>query len=181
MNEEKPMKEKIDILFDDLEKKQKGEDEVLTKKSRKFFKTPKKIKTGAKKKIKQNKILLLKVSPLGNIQPEWVKLQDNMVWNKDAGAYQVPHRKYIVQFMGKYPCMIVPEWSMKPFSPRKHMSDQTDTQKEEIFMQKFIIKVAKMEALDLKRKGLGNKNMIWIILGGIVALYMIMKALGLSV
>ncbi len=177
----KPMIEKIDILFDDFEKKQKEEEKILTKKSGRFFKTPVKIKAGAKKKIKQNKILLLKVSPLGNIMPEWVKLADNMVWNKDAGAYQVAHAKYILQFMGKYPCMIVPEWSMKPFSPRKNMDDQTSEEQEMIFMQKFIIKVAKMEALDLKKKGLGGKNVIWIGLIVIVALYMLMKAFGLEV
>ena len=176
-----PIKQKIDILFTNFEKKQKEEEALEIKKSGRFFKTPKKIKMGAKKKVKQNKILLLKISPLGNIQPEWVKLQDNMVWNKDAGAYQVAHSKYILQFMGKYPCMIVPEWSMKPFSPRKEMSEQTDPEKEHIFMQKFLIKVAKMEALDLKRKGLANKNIIWIVLGVIVGLYMLMKALGLNV
>ena len=175
-----PIKQKIDILFTDLEKKQKEEEALEIKKSKRFFKTPKKIKLVAKKKIKQNKVVVFWVSEIGNMSPEWCKLDGGIIYNKRNGIYYDATNQYLIKFMGKYPCIIIPEGGVKPFNINeimKNMREEIDLQ----FMQKFIIKVAKMEALDLKRKGLANKNIIWIVLGAIVGVYMLLKAFGLNV
>lgn len=178
---EKPMKEKLDILFSEREEEIKNKEEIKAKKSWRFFKAPKRVTAGAKKKIKKNRILLWKVSTTGNINPEWVKLQDRMVWNKDAGAYQLADNEYHMTFMGKYPCLIVFEPTMKPFSLKNYIGGLSDIEKDSILLQLAAVKIAKMEALDLKKKGLGGKNVIWIGLIVIVALYMLMKAFGLEV
>ena len=77
--------------------------------------------------------------------------------------------------------MIVPENSIKPISKEEIL---TGTKKEIdlVFAQQFVVKIAQMEALDLKKKGIGGgKYIIFYIVGGVVVLYMIMKALGLNI
>lgn len=187
MNEDKEIpkemtiKDKMDIVFDEYVQKRKDKEDLDYKKARKRFKPPGRIRTGAKRKVKQNKILLLKLSTIGNLTPEWVKIQDNMVWNKDAGIYHVAENKYIMNFMGKWPCMIVPEWTLKPYAPKDEQMNLSEQAKELTFMQKFIIKVGEMEVRDMKKKGTpGGRNMIIILVAVVAIVYLILRALGLQ-
>ena len=77
--------------------------------------------------------------------------------------------------------MIVPEWTLKPYSPKDEQMELDDKEKELTFMQKFIIKVAKMEALDMKKKSIaGGRNLMIILVAVVAILYIILRAFGLQ-
>ena len=177
----KSMMEKVDVLFQEKEKELKEKEAIDIKKSKKGFRIPRKIRMGAKKKIKQSKAIIFWVSDTGNMNPEWCKIEEGAVYNKRMKVYYPVTHQYLINFMGKYPCMIVPENSIKPISKEEIL---TGTKKEIdlVFAQQFVVKIAQMEALDLKKKGIGGgKFVIFYIVGGVVVLYMIMKALGLNI
>jgi len=178
---DKSMMQKIDILFKEKAKEIKEKEEAGIKKSRKIFRVPRKVSAGAKRKIKQNQILVMFLSASGNLMPQWCKIEDEMVYIRKNDTWHQATNEYLMNFMGKYPTMLLPEWSMKPYSPREAKKEAED-RGEDISVQKFLIKIMKMTQAELKKKGFGGGSpIIWYIIGGVILIYMAMKAMGLDV
>jgi hypothetical protein len=101
-----------------------------------------------------------------------------MVYVQDIGTYHLANAKYILR-CGKYPALLLPEWSLKPyapFSPEEHFKE-TEKKQELALPQKVIINAMKMA--QLKPAGaFKGKTVLWLFIIGAVVLYLITKIIG---
>lgn len=154
------------------------EEELELKKARKRFQLPRKIRAGTKKKMKQGKIIMALIHTNGLITMDWVKIDDEMIYDKKNKAYRIANSRYLMNFLGKYPMVLVHESSMTPVSPQKLWEDIPD--KNLIEAQRYLIKLMKLTQAELKKgiSGVNPKIAFILVIGGIIVLYFIMSAFG---
>jgi len=143
-----PLKEKIDLLFQQLNPEQ-------TKKEKtKKLKIPRKAKV-KKRKLKKGWLGILKVDENGNISAEKQRIFDSTFKLKD-GTYHSTDGREILFWQGKFPVIIQPSWKKNPIQIRK------EQELNETYGQKYIR--ARMLSDTIKVKsGVGGKAIIWII------------------
>lgn len=160
---EENIKDKIDSLNSKM-------DEILNSKSKiKGFKLPSKAKI-SKSKVKKNWVTVCKINENKGVDFSREPI-DNQTIVVD-GIPRLATGEDVLNYKGK-PMLILPSWSVKPFSPtdnfKKTMEDGSNTKGYALLLARM-----KAGAIDLKKK----MNM-WLIVGllavaGIV-LYMVLK------
>jgi len=150
MEEEIPLKQKVDKIFEQLEQQN------LPKKKK--IRIPRKAKV-RKGKVKKGWVGILKIDENGNISGEKTKLQDSS-YRMKSGDYHSTDGKEILYWNGKYPVIIQPTWKMNPIEVRK------DEEKNETYGQKYVM--ARMLGDTIKVKSQGAKPLIWLIGLGVV-------------
>jgi hypothetical protein len=144
-------------------------------KPKKTFKLSYKIRAGWKTKLKKNYVLVLRVRTNGELVIHFAPINNEMIYVQDAGTYHVSNAEYMLRY-GKYPAIILPEWSLKPFSPSEHFK-KTEQEGAEALHQRVIIKAMKMA--DIKQQGMmKGKTLLWVLILGVAALYIISQILG---
>ena len=156
-NNEPGIKEILQEIHKEL--KVKNEDEEIPEKERKF-KLPWKGKVG-KAKVKKGWATIAIIRNNGNIDFVKRQIRDGTV--EVEGFPRVGTIDYKLSYKGK-PFFIIPEWSMKPFSP---VDNYSETVKERMNIAGRRAVLATLETEKIKpKKDMGN--MIWIILGLVV-------------
>jgi len=168
MGKMKDMEDRMNAITDTKKIKSKS----------KFFKFPAKVRSktkNLKKLMLKNKIQVILLKQTGDAQPTLGELKDGMLIVGDQihnGADDI-----IWKWDAKTPTAIVPEWDMQPITKRG-LIKTTESLKTWIHPQNLIIRVMmSKEAMD-KMKGVGSKNIIWIILGAIVIGYLLFSSGG---
>jgi len=146
------------------------------KKKEKEFKIPKEKKL--KRLLKKNYAMVFFLRNNRSLDINMVPIENDMIYMKESNTYHAANAEYILKYK-KYPVMIVPEWSLLPFSSKEH-SELSDTAGLGAKAQKVIINATKLAQLK-EHKGMGGKTILWIIIGGAILLYFISKVLGVKI
>jgi len=146
-NEQKPLKEKVDELYDAWKN-------VKTKK----IKIPRKAKV-RKRKIKKGWIGILKIDENGNISGEKQKIAGFTYKTKD-GLYHTSDGREILFWQGKFPIVLQPSWMINPIEIRK------DIKNNETYGQPYV--QARMMQDTIKTKKSFGKGLIWILIIGVI-------------
>lgn len=113
-----------------------------------------------KKGLKKNYVTALIINENRNVDAVKLQIQDGCIMVDDVP--RIATQDYTLLFNGK-PMIILPSWSLKPFSPEENYAD---TVKAELTTagRKLIAAKMKLEAVQPKKKGGGGMGG-WIILG----------------
>ncbi len=156
----------------------------------KKYKLPRKMRKGFKTKIKQGKVLVIRIKENHAIVPEWIKVTDGMIKLNNNDTYHAADAKYIGSFGKKrIPTMILPEWSLTPLEPGKPQNyiepldfsrhrKKTEEEGAEAIHQKVIIKAVNLYGVGGLKSKVGGKMILWILALGVAAFYLISKLLG---
>lgn len=142
----KKLNEKIDVMSQQKENKSR-------------FKIPK-LSNGF---VKKNFVNVIYIKENSNIQLLKMPIENSTI--SIEGVPRLSTADCVLQYKGK-PTIILPAWSMKPFSPRNNY-DETVNEKWSIAGRKLIIDRMHRDAIEAKKKMGG---MIWWIILGVVAL-----------
>ena len=140
--EQKSMKEKVDMIFNQIYQEKK-----------KKIKLPRKTKI-KKRKIKKGWIGILRIDENGNICGEKQKIIDSAIKLK-GGTYHASDGREILFLEGKYPVILQPTWKSNPLQIR------SQNERNETYGQKYIM--ARMLGDTIKVKAQGAKAILWII------------------
>lgn len=152
MEEGKSLLQRMDNLAELLEEQQY--------RGKKKFKLPLGVRL-SKGKVKKGHIIVQTISTNGNVQFKMLPIDSDTVdTGKKIPQYHEATAEHILKYK-KLPMIIVPEWSMKPFSPKENHQD-TVKQGELSAAQKTII--SKIEAEAIKKKSAINWVVILIVL-----------------
>lgn len=182
VEEAQSLKEKTDEIYKFIKKldttppKRSFTDKLTGKnKPSKEFKLGAKITTGWKTKLKKNYVLVFRIRSNGTLVINFAPINNDMIYIQDAGTYHISNIKYMLRYKN-YPAMILPEWSLKPFSPAEHFKE-TEEKEELALPQKVIINAMKMA--QLKPSGaMAGKTILWVLIAGVVVLYLISQIIG---
>jgi len=159
------LNEKIDSISEKLE--------ILTN-TDKFEnkKTTKLLKYNVKRQLKslwlKNKVLIVLLKTNRAIHTMTAEIREGMIV-----VNGVPHScstDFVYLWHGKYPAIILPEWSLVPIGTAEYYTRKDSGEKSDAATT--IIKMIERKDL-IGGKALGGKNMIWLIIGAIVVLYLI--------
>ena len=151
MDEQKPLKDRISDMEKIIE-------ELSKSSSSKKFKIPFSAKLN-KAKIKKNFITVLLIHENGNLQFLKTPIINGTI--DIEGVPRIATADYTVFYKGK-PFMILPSWSLKPFSPADNYEDTV--QKDLTTAgRRLILERMKLDAIKPKKMGFGMIG--WIILG----------------
>ena len=161
------MEENIKDKIDNLKSKM---DEILNSKSKvKGFKLPPKSRL-SKSKLKDNWITIVKVNENKGVDFTREQIKDQTIIID--GVPRLATGEDVLNYKGK-PMMILPSWSVKPFSPSENYKDSME---RGLNTKGYALLLARMKAgaIDLKKKM--NMGIIigLVVLAGIV-LYVILK------
>lgn len=142
------------------------EQQQTTKKKKKEFKLPLGVRSGAKSKIKKNYAMIIKLSTNGALNFKLLQILPNgMVYLKENNTYHQVTAGDIFWYKN-YPTVILPEWSLKPFSAKDHY-DKTVKDKMLASPQRIIIDAIKES--QIKGKGFGGMNLkVYLVIGIVV-------------
>lgn len=141
--EELSLKEKVDLLFSEVENNPKKV---------KNLKLPRKAKVG-KRKIKKGWVGILKIDENGNISGEKQQIEDS-TYKLKSGTYHALEGQEILKWNGKFPVVIQ---SVKKLNPSNFLSEVNET-----YGQKYVMARMLKDAIKIKNKG-GN-FIVWIII-----------------
>lgn len=133
---------------------------------KKTFKLPFSKKAGSKGKIKKNYVLTVLIKTNGKVLIKFLPVVDDMIYLKETETYHFTPSDYIGYYK-QYPVVVLPEWLLEPIS-RRRMTDEGN----DALPQKVIINAMKLSQIKPK-SALAGKAVIWLIIGGIIALYLI--------
>lgn len=142
MNEEPSMKEKVDLLY-----------EAINKSNKKKIKLPRKAKV-RKGKLKKGWVGILKIDENGNISGEKQQIEDSTIKLKD-GTYHATDGREVLFWEGKYP-IIVQEVTQE--NPINFLDKENRT-----YGQKYIMAKMLKDAI-IKKKG-GGSLILYILVG----------------
>ena len=174
--ESKTLKETVDKLNATLERLEGGgkKKKLGVKKP---FKVPFGLRMGAPGKIKKNYALMLRIKTNGTLKPEWTQIVDEMVYVKENNTYHLASANYVLKW-GKFPVIILADWSLRPFNPVENYTD-TVKSNELSAPQKVVIEAVKRAQLEMKvKKGFDAKWLIWIAIGAIILFVVITQLRG---
>lgn len=158
MAEEKTLAEKIDEI----------REAVQTTERKKKFRLPLGIRMQKGKPKRKNFVVVQTIKTNGSVSFKMMKIEDDTV--KIGDNFYDASSQHILRYK-RYPLIIVPEWSMKPFSPKESFEEAA---KEGTLTaaEKLILTKMKLEAV--KPKMQLNWKIILIILGvGAAVLYLL--------
>ena len=159
------MDEKSGGLMSKLEDIEKKLNEQQVKKK---FKLPLSIRMSPGKFKKQNYAIVVLVRMNGAIDFKMAKIEDNTI--KVGDTFHDASADYIMRYK-KYPVIILPEWNIKPFSPRKNLEEAV-TDGSLSSTEKFILARMKLDALKGKMQ-LNFKIILILLAVGAGALYLL--------
>lgn len=151
------MEEKQESISEKLDRITKQNEELISSKKEKGWKLPFG-KKPSKAQVKKGWTTVQIIRNNGNIDFTKAKIEDNTI-NID-GLPRVAIPDYILTYKNT-PFIIIPEWSLKPFSPVENYAD-LEKQKNTTIGWRLI--QAKMEKEAIKPAGKGFGSMGWIIL-----------------
>lgn len=123
--------------------------------------------------MKKGKVLVLRIKTNGELLFKWYLVENDMIYLPDNLTYHVSDARYILKYK-RYPVLILPEWSLVPFSPKENKAE-ADEFKLNSYPQKIIISAVQMATAELKKKfAIGTG---WI-LGGLGAIIVIAIIVG---
>ena len=144
-------------------------------KSDREFKLPSKVRK--KKKIKQNYAVVAFIRNNGYVDFTLAPIVNDAIYIKQTDKYYPATADYIMRHK-EYPMLIQPEWSIEPFSAKKHFTE-TELEGKVSSPQKFLIKVMNEANSDiLQKKSMGGKMLIIVGVLVVVGIYLIGKAMG---
>lgn len=160
MEEEETLKQKLDKIVTKLE-----EQETKTKKK---FKLPWSLTWNKGQYRKRNYAIIQVVKMNGSVDFKKVPIEDNTI--KLGEVSHEATADYVLRYK-KYPMIILPEWSLKPFSPRENMVETIEEGRLSS-AEKFILHRIKMDMIKPKMKwSFGTLFVILAVLvGGFVLL-----------
>lgn len=161
--EEERLKDKIDSINEKLDEVLKGKTKI------KQFKLPARGKV-SKSKVKNNWITICKVNENRGVNFTRQKIENQTVVIDDVP--RLATGEDILSYKGK-PMIILPSWSVKPFSPSEHfkksLEDGSNT-------KGYALLLARMKAGAIEMK---KKMNLWLIIGLLVlagiVLYVVLK------
>jgi len=154
--EEKTIKEQLDAIVSKL-------DEQQTKKK---FKLPLGIRMSKGKFRRQNAIIVMIVRMNGSVAFKVSNIEDNVV--KIGDAIYDASADYVLRYK-QFPMIILPEWNIKPFSPRENL--ETAVKEGSLTStEKFILARIKMDTVKAKMQ-LNWKVVLIILAIGAAILY----------
>jgi len=154
---EKGLSSKLDKLTELLEEKED--------KKEKKFKLGFSKRIGEKQKIKSNHVLVVLIRTNGKVIIKYLPVKDNMIYLRENDTYHFTPSNYIGYYK-QYPVVVLPEWLLEPIS-RKEMTEEGN----DALPQKVVINAMKLAQIKPK-SALAGKAMIWLVIGGIIALYL---------
>jgi len=160
MEEEKKktVGEKLDDIINQLEQKEK----------KKKFKLPFGIRMQKGKTRKKNYAIVQTIKTNGAVNFKMQKIEDDTV-TIGEGIYDAS-AGHILRYK-RYPLVIIPEWNMKPFSPKEDF-DEATKEGTLVAAEKVILSKMKLEAIKPKM-ALTFKTIIIILIIGGVLLYLL--------
>ena len=119
-------------------------------------------KKPSRRQLKKNWIIAFILKTNGQMIVKKIRVEDNMVYIKETQTYHSVKTDDIFIYDGKFPAIILPEWSLEPLSQemitRKVMEEGSWS-----FPQKILINA--MKKAEIKQKGPMGNILIWVILG----------------
>ncbi len=151
-------------------------DKLTGKKSmEKTYKLPKKLTVGSKSKLKKNYALIFLIGNNGCLNPYFEPIINGMVYVRQNGTYHLANAEYMLKYTQgnkQFPALLLPEWSLEPFSPSEH-HQQTEKEGKSSLPQKVIINAMKMAQLKPAGMGMQGKTLLWVLAAVVGALYLI--------
>ena len=147
MTEEETVKEKLDRLIDALDKQEE-----------KKFKLPLGIRMN-KGKLRKGFVIVQIVRTTGQVDFKVVKVDNDAIdLGKKLPLYHEATAEHILHYR-KYPLIIIPEWNIRPFSPRENYAKAVEagtlTTAEKVI-------IAKIEGEQIKKKM--AINWLWVLI-----------------
>lgn len=145
------------------------ESQTKKKLKKKQFKMPFKVKSQLKKLAMKNKVQVILLQNNRNIKPTIGEIKDGMllVGNKihDGAA------NYMWLWNGKFPTVILPEWSINPLSAAELMGDATES-KRLSDPQAIILRAIEFSE-SLQPKKMSSRMMIFIVIAIVIVGYVL--------
>lgn len=171
----KGLRSEINDIKEQLKIFNELQDKNIKKKS---FSFPRKVKAqtkNLKKLMERNKIQVMLLKQTGSIHPVIGNLKNGMIIIGDQ--YHNGADDVIWHWEGKTPTAIIPEWDMQPVT-KQTLMQSTSELKTWIHPQTIMIRaIEAKEALEKKKK-IGGKALIWIIVIVAAAAYLMFGNLG---
>lgn len=145
------------------------------------FKLPRKFLP--KGKLKTNHAIVIYIRTNSNVEISKVPIENDLVYIKQTQLYHQASADYILRYK-QYPLLIIPEYSLEPlkvepFKPKEHYS-QVAVEGKVSYTQRVLIQMLRLSMMP-KKTSLGNKNLIWIIVGLVVAVYLVASMFGVKI
>lgn len=147
-NNEIPLKEKIDTIFNQLGNEQGKIGKI------KQLKIPRKAKTRRGRR-KKGWVGVITFHENGNVSGERAKIEGG-VFNLKGGTYHATDGKEIRYWNGKFPVLFQPTWRINPINFSKDVADINQT-----YGLKYIQAKMLKDTIKAKGKGMGGL-LIWI-------------------
>lgn len=112
--------------------------------------------------LKKNWIIAFILKTNGQMIVKKLRVQDNMVYIKETQTYHSVKTDDVFIYDGKFPAIILPEWSLEPVS-QEMLTRQVMEQGSWSFPQKVLINA--MKKAEIKQKGPIGNILIWVVLG----------------
>ena len=127
-----------------------------------------------KGKIKKGYAVVQIIKTTGKIDFKMLPIEDNIV-KLGEGLYHEATPEHICYYK-KYPMLIVPEWNVKPFSPRENF-EKAKNDKSLTFSNKYIYTKMKQDLVTPKAQW--NMGWILMILGVIIGGFWLLGEMGI--
>ena len=154
MAEEESIKTQLNKVLELLEKE----------KEEKKFRLPFWKRTKGVIQSKMGYLLVFYIKNNLKIVPKFVKAEDNVI--KIKGLYHEASADHIMYYK-RFPTIIVPEWNMKPISPRENFQEAKD-KGQLSFVEKVIISKMERDLLSKKKLNLGAVLLVLGLIGGLL-------------
>jgi len=141
------------------------------KKVKKKFSLPFMIRMMKGKIKKRNYAVVMLVKMNGSVDIKFVPIEDNTI--RIADTYHEATADYVLRYK-RYPMIILPEWNLKPFSPRENVKEAIE-EGSLSSAEKFIINKIEMERV---KKTKINPKAIGVIILVIIIGYFVLSSMG---
>ena len=134
-----------------------------------------KVKKMSNGKKKKNYVLVIVLKNNGNLDMKHLQIKDDLIYLKESDTFHSATTNY-VGYYKNIPCMILPEWDLKPLS-RDDLMEKAEGGRY-ANPQSVIIHNCERAfgLLKNKGKGFGGNKTIWLIIGGAIVAYMVYQA-----
>jgi len=154
----KNIEEKLDLMIDANKPKKKKSQ----------FKMPYSVKSQLKKLAMLNKVLVVNLGTNRSITPQVATIKDGLIFHN--GKYHSCSTDFVYLWNGKYPCIVLPEWDLNPIGTKDYYKAIDNGRKSDA-------EGVMIRALEANENAAPNKipkkNVIFMIVGGIIVAYAI--------
>ena len=152
---EKTIKEQLDYIADKLDESKK----------KKKFKMPLNVRMSKGRFRKKNYAIVQTIKTNGSVDFKVLEIKDNTIQVGDV--YHDASADYVLRYRN-YPMLIIPEWNIKPFTPRENL-EEAIKEGSLTSTEKFILARLKMDMIKPKMQ-MNFKVILIVIAVGIGAL-----------